>query len=290
MKRLMVPLYVQDPKLASAILGAVCALLFAPFAVLPYAIWAPGAPGAALLAASASASALVYAGTFMEAAHLKSGLRHAALAPLGALVVVAGFAAGILRARGRDSVSWRGRRTRCATTPSGRSRCRRVFTGPARAAGREALKGGVACRASGIRDAGTPAAANGSGRGAQSRCARACHSADERACFPRCFCPTCGELFSCSPYRTCTGPTGASWLHRTSRSTWRSGCPWRTWQTRGWKCAARANGRERLRAFICARGAPRQHRRPPVPAPHGGQAVAVLGFAGRVVRTYRAAL
>ena len=110
MKRLMVPLYVQDPKLASAILGAVCALLFAPFAVLPYAIWAPGAPGAALLAASASASALVYAGTFMEAAHLKSGLRHAALAPLGALVVVAGFAAGILRARGRDSVSWRGRR------------------------------------------------------------------------------------------------------------------------------------------------------------------------------------
>ena len=59
--------------------------------------------GAALLAASASA--LVYAGTFLEAAHLKSGLRHT---PLGALVVVAGFAAGILRAR--DSVSWRGRR------------------------------------------------------------------------------------------------------------------------------------------------------------------------------------
>ena len=110
MKRLMVPLYVQDPKLASAILGAVCALLFAPFAVLPYAIWAPGVAGAALLAASASASALVYAGTFMEAAHLGSGLRHALLAPLGALVVVAGFAAGIIRARGRDSVSWRGRR------------------------------------------------------------------------------------------------------------------------------------------------------------------------------------
>lgn len=110
LKRLMVPLYVQDPALASGILGAVAALLAAPFAVLAYAAFAPGLSGSALLAASAAASALVYAGTVMEAAHLRSGLRHAALAPLGALVVVGGFAAGMVRARGRDSVSWRGRR------------------------------------------------------------------------------------------------------------------------------------------------------------------------------------
>ena len=109
MKRLMVPLYIQDPKLASVILAAVFALLLAPFAALPYALSVPGASGLALLAASATASALVYAGTFLEAAHLGSGLRHAALAPLGALVVVAGFAAGVLRARGPGSVSWRGR-------------------------------------------------------------------------------------------------------------------------------------------------------------------------------------
>lgn len=109
MKRLMVPLYLQSPALATGILAAVSALLLAPFAVLACAAWAPGIPGGALLASSAAASALVYAGTAMEAAHLRSGLRHALLAPLGALVVVAGFAAGLARARGRDSVSWRGR-------------------------------------------------------------------------------------------------------------------------------------------------------------------------------------
>lgn len=109
MKRLMVPLYLQSPPLASGILAAVTALLLAPFAVLACAVWAPGDSGSALLASSAAASALVWAGTAMEAAHLRSGLRHALLAPLGALVVVAGFAAGLARARGRDSVSWRGR-------------------------------------------------------------------------------------------------------------------------------------------------------------------------------------
>ena len=109
MKRLMVPLYLQSPPLASGILAAVSALLLAPFVVLACAVWAPGDSGAALLAASAAASALVYAGTAMESAHLKSGLLHALFAPLGALVVVAGFAAGLVRARGRNSVSWRGR-------------------------------------------------------------------------------------------------------------------------------------------------------------------------------------
>lgn len=116
LKRLMVPLYLQDRRSAACVMAAVAALLVLPLALL-------GASGAALawggswsaavqalFALSLAAAGLVHAGAALECAVLRVGMRHAALCSAGCAVVVLGFMAGLLRAGSKGAVVWRGRR------------------------------------------------------------------------------------------------------------------------------------------------------------------------------------
>ena len=134
LKRLMVPLYLQDRRSAAGVMAAVAVLLLLPFALLgaSAAALAWGGMGAvggidgggggeawrlvgestalhALLALSLAASCMVYAGAAVEAAVLRVGLRYALLGPAGCAMVVLGFQAGMVQARRDGAVSWRGR-------------------------------------------------------------------------------------------------------------------------------------------------------------------------------------
>ena len=111
LKRLMIPLYLQTGATAVGILVGVAFVVLVPFAALAYsAAWAGGGPaGQALLACSLAASALAVCGAAYETRFLGTSLLGALGAPLGGLIITLGFLAGILRARSRGSVSWRGR-------------------------------------------------------------------------------------------------------------------------------------------------------------------------------------
>ena len=112
LKRLMIPLYIQSSKMAVGIFFAVLFLLFMPFPILAYSVFFTSISisfvvlsGAALFAAG-----LFYLGSTMDA---KKGLglefRHALFAPLGSIVIISGFASGILQAKKSNAVTWRGR-------------------------------------------------------------------------------------------------------------------------------------------------------------------------------------
>ena len=53
---------------------------------------------------------MIFGGAIMEMGFLKIRLYNALACPLGGAVVAAGFLSGMLGARRRNSVSWRGRR------------------------------------------------------------------------------------------------------------------------------------------------------------------------------------
>ena len=112
LKRLMVPLYLQSGKIAIGIFFAVVFLLFVPFLILVITATFPiETTSMKILCISATiASLLIYIGATIEA-KIGLGLRfsHALCAPLGGLVVTAGFLAGLLQAKSSSSVSWRGR-------------------------------------------------------------------------------------------------------------------------------------------------------------------------------------
>lgn len=119
LKRLMVPLYLQDRRSAFGVMAAVAALLLLPFALLGASGaalawgWEEGGGGAALqalLALSLAASCLVHAGAAVESVVLRVGLRYAALCAAGCAAVVLGFQAGLIKARSDGAVVWRGRR------------------------------------------------------------------------------------------------------------------------------------------------------------------------------------
>lgn len=111
LKRLMAPLYIQSPPMAAGILAAVAFLLFLPFPMAAYsASHDAGTSGAVLAAASGAASLLAFCGAVAETRILRTGLPYCLACPLGGAVVTFGFLAGVLRARGANSVSWRGRR------------------------------------------------------------------------------------------------------------------------------------------------------------------------------------
>ena len=113
LKRLMVPLYLQNGKEAVGIFVAVLFLLFMPFPLLAYSIVTMhgGISVLALFATSLAASILIHIGGTIEA-KLGLSLRyvHAAFAPIGGLVVVLGFLSGLLQAKSDESVTWRGRK------------------------------------------------------------------------------------------------------------------------------------------------------------------------------------
>ena len=112
LKRLMVPLYLQSGKIAIGIFFAVVFLLFVPFPIFVISASLPIEIMSAkiLCGVAAAASILIYIGAIIET---KVGLRlrfvHALFAPLGSLVVIFGFLSGLLQAKKKASVTWRGR-------------------------------------------------------------------------------------------------------------------------------------------------------------------------------------
>jgi glycosyltransferase involved in cell wall biosynthesis len=112
LKRLMIPLYIQNQGIAVGIFFAVLFLLFMPFPLLAYSsILTFGTlSNSMVFVSSLIASILIYTGAVIE---VKKGLQlkliHAFFGPLGGLVVVLGFLSGLLQAKKDSSVSWRGR-------------------------------------------------------------------------------------------------------------------------------------------------------------------------------------
>lgn len=111
LKRLMIPLYLQNARIAVGIFFAVLFLLFMPFPLLAYssAFFSRSESFPVLFAASTVSSCLIYTAGLLDARELHIRLRHALCGPLGSLIIVCGFLSGILQAKANRSVSWRGR-------------------------------------------------------------------------------------------------------------------------------------------------------------------------------------
>ena len=112
LKRLMIPLYLQNKKIAVGIFFAVLFLLFMPFAILAYSI--PFANMAesfsVLFSVSVISVILLYIAAILEAKKgLGLSLGHVLLSPVGSFIIVSGFASGILQAKNNTAVMWRGR-------------------------------------------------------------------------------------------------------------------------------------------------------------------------------------
>ena len=112
LKRLMVPFYLQNAKLAVASSVGVLFLLFIPFPIFAYSVisFNDTTSSLVLVVIAGIASALVYTGAILDATKgLDLGIKYALLAPIGAFVVVGGFFAGLIQAKSKTAVSWRGR-------------------------------------------------------------------------------------------------------------------------------------------------------------------------------------
>jgi chlorobactene glucosyltransferase len=112
LKRLVIPLYLQNKKIAIGIFFAVLFLLFMPFPILAYsaALAISGISFSLLFSISIITSVLIYFAAILES---KKGLGltivHALLGPIGSLMVVLGFASGILQVKSKRALLWRGR-------------------------------------------------------------------------------------------------------------------------------------------------------------------------------------
>ena len=112
LKRLMIPLYLQNAKTAVGISFAVLFLLFMPFPLLAYsAIFLNiETSSSGLFVIASIASVLVYTGGILDAAKgVGSGIKYSLFAPIGCFIVVCGFFAGLIQATSKHAVSWRGR-------------------------------------------------------------------------------------------------------------------------------------------------------------------------------------
>ena len=110
LKRLMIPLYLQNAKIAVASFFGVLFLLFMPFPILGYSIIFSSDSSLVLFVISCIASSLVYLGGMLDAVKgLELKLRYSLFAPVGSFIVVSGFLAGLIQAKSKTAVSWRGR-------------------------------------------------------------------------------------------------------------------------------------------------------------------------------------
>lgn len=111
LKRLIIPLYLQTQGIAVGIFFAILFLLFMPFPFLLYSsIFFSSAVSLQLLFfVSFLASILIYAAALVETRGLQIKQKYALLWPLGSFIVVCGFLSGILQAKSKNAVSWRGR-------------------------------------------------------------------------------------------------------------------------------------------------------------------------------------
>ena len=110
LKRLMIPLYLQNAKIAVASFFGVLFLLFMPFPILGYSVIFSNDSSLVLFVISCIASSLVYLGGMLDAVKgLDLKLRYSLFAPVGSFIVVCGFLAGLIQAKSKTAVSWRGR-------------------------------------------------------------------------------------------------------------------------------------------------------------------------------------
>ncbi len=113
LKRLMVPMYLQSKGVAVGILIAMAFLLSVPFVMLGASIIMPADTMSAkiLYGISAASCVLVYIAAVIELrASLQLSVLYAIFAPVGGLVLISGFASGLVHAMRGMPVSWRGRR------------------------------------------------------------------------------------------------------------------------------------------------------------------------------------
>lgn len=112
LKRLIIPLYLQNKKIAVGIFFAVLFLLFMPFPILAYTVpfSISSLSFSLLFITSAITVGLLYTAAILESKKgLGLGITHAALGPIGSLMIVLGFASGILQAKSNRALVWRGR-------------------------------------------------------------------------------------------------------------------------------------------------------------------------------------
>ena len=112
LKRLMIPLYLQNAKIAVASFFGVLFLLFMPFPILGYSIIFFNNTDSFLIlfAISCIASILVYIGGILDATKgLDLKIKYSLFAPVGSFIVVSGFLAGLTQAKSKTALSWRGR-------------------------------------------------------------------------------------------------------------------------------------------------------------------------------------
>jgi len=112
LKRLMIPLYLQNAKIAVASFFGVLFLLFMPFPILGYSIIFFNSTNSFLIlfAISCIASILVYIGGILDATKgLDLKIKYSLFAPVGGFIVVSGFLAGLIHAKSKTAISWRGR-------------------------------------------------------------------------------------------------------------------------------------------------------------------------------------
>ena len=110
LKRLIVPVYLHDRKMALGILASGAFLMLLPFPLAAYSALAGTATSAlALLGSSLAASLMILCGAVVETKILRIKIKHALACPVGGAIIVGGFLAGVIRAGGKNSVSWRNR-------------------------------------------------------------------------------------------------------------------------------------------------------------------------------------
>ncbi len=110
LKRLIVPVYLHDRKTALGILASGAFLMLLPFPLAAYsALAGTGTSALALLGSSLAASLMILSGAVIETKILRIKIKHALACPVGSAIIVGGFFAGVIRARGKNSVSWRNR-------------------------------------------------------------------------------------------------------------------------------------------------------------------------------------
>ena len=112
LKRLMVPLYHQNSSWAVGVFFAVLFILFIPIPFLAYSVIAfdSSLSFTSLLISATISTIMVFLASAMEAKMgLNLSLINSIFAPLGSIIVVLGFLAGILQANKSTAVSWRGR-------------------------------------------------------------------------------------------------------------------------------------------------------------------------------------
>jgi len=112
LKRLMISFYLQNAKMAVASFFGVLFLLFMAFPILGYSIIFFNSTDSFLMlfVISCIASILVYIGGILDATKgLDLKIKYSLFAPVGGFIVVSGFLAGLIQAKSKTAISWRGR-------------------------------------------------------------------------------------------------------------------------------------------------------------------------------------